>query len=254
VCAFNIEQYFDSAKGAAVIRRSMVMATIVIASSDGLDGHDVLEAEPRGCGASASTPVVPGLIVLDVSRENGHAARCVLAWRARFREAALLVIAPRRTEAEAVAAFRAGADHYVYAPAGRLELLARAQALLRRRDNPRVPSNGVAYAGLQIDRSTRIVRHNQRRLALNPIEFRLLDLLTSRRGGAVPRSELLERVWNYPRSSRTRTVDLHVSRLRQKLQEDPNNRAEIVTVWGFGYRMHHRASGQLSHTSAPPSD
>ena len=142
----------------------------------------------------------------------------------------VIMLTARTAEMDRVAGLENGADDYVVKPFGIMELQARVKAVLRRaqRQGDRVLTCG----DLEIDPAAREVRKGGKQVELTFKEFELLRLLCTRRGVALTRDEILQAVWDYDYTGETRTVDMHVKALRQKLGEDV-----ITTVRGVGYKM-----------------
>ena len=142
----------------------------------------------------------------------------------------VIMLTARTAEMDRVAGLESGADDYVVKPFGIMELQARVKAVLRRaqRQGDRVLTCG----DLEIDPAAREVRKAGKLVELTFKEFELLKLLCARRGVALTRDEILQAVWDYDYTGETRTVDMHVKALRQKLGEDI-----ITTVRGVGYKM-----------------
>ena len=145
-------------------------------------------------------------------------------------EVPVIMLTARSAEMDRVSGLENGADDYVVKPFGIMELQARVKAVLRRtqRRGDRVLTCGE----LEIDPAAREVRKGGKLVELTFKEFELLRLLCTRRGVALTRDEILQAVWDYDYTGETRTVDMHVKALRQKLGEDV-----ISTVRGVGYKM-----------------
>ena len=145
-------------------------------------------------------------------------------------EVPVIMLTARSAEMDRVSGLENGADDYVVKPFGIMELQARVKAVLRRtqRRGDRVLTCGE----LEIDHAAREVRKGGKLVELTFKEFELLRLLCTRRGVALTRDEILQAVWDYDYTGETRTVDMHVKALRQKLGEDV-----ITTVRGVGYKM-----------------
>ncbi len=141
----------------------------------------------------------------------------------------ILMLTARNAELDKVAGLESGADDYMVKPFGIMELGARVKALLRR-TAPR--EDKLALEGLELDVGAREVRENGQTVELTYKEFELLRLLLSRRGTVLTRDEILQTVWGYDFTGETRTVDMHIKTLRQKLSGD-----YIQTVRGVGYKI-----------------
>ena len=143
----------------------------------------------------------------------------------------VIFLTARTSEMDRVAGLEAGADDYVVKPFGIMELQARVKAVLRRTQREG-ESQVIRYEDLEIDPAAREVRRRGTPVELTFKEFELLRLLASHRGVALTRDEILQAVWDYDYTGETRTVDMHVKALRQKLGEDI-----ITTVRGVGYKI-----------------
>ena len=143
----------------------------------------------------------------------------------------VILLTARTAEMDRVAGLEAGADDYVVKPFGIMELQARVKAVLRRTQREG-ESRLIHYEDLEIDPAARVVRRAGAAVELTFKEFELLKLLASHRGVALTRDEVLQSVWDYDYTGETRTVDMHVKTLRQKLGEE-----YITTVRGVGYKM-----------------
>ena len=143
----------------------------------------------------------------------------------------VILLTARTAEMDRVAGLEAGADAYVVKPFGIMELQARVKAVLRRTQREG-ESRLIRYEDLEIDPAARVVRRAGTVVELTFKEFELLKLLASHRGVALTRDEILQSVWDYDYTGETRTVDMHVKTLRQKLGEE-----YITTVRGVGYKM-----------------
>ena len=183
-------------------------------------GEDFFAAAPKA-----------DLALLDVMLPGMDGIEIVRRLRAAPDTAKLPVImlTARQTEMDKVAGLDAGADDYITKPFGVMELQARVNAVLRRvgRMDP-----VLRYRDLAIDPAGRTVTRGEETIPLTFKEFELLKLLVSRRGTVLTRDEILSAVWNYDFVGETRTVDMHIKALRQKLGE-----GYITTVRSVGYKM-----------------
>lgn len=179
------------------------------------------------------------LIILDVMlpRKNGFDV-CRDIRNAGLATPIILLTA--RTETvEKVLGLKLGADDYVTKPFDSLELLARIEALLRR--PPLRPGQSVYQIGaVCVDTRRTSVTKEGRPIELSQREFQLLRYLIEHAGMSLSRDQILRDVWGYETNTFTRTVDVHVSSLRQKLEEDPKKPDLIVTVPGLGYKLQER--------------
>ena len=143
----------------------------------------------------------------------------------------VIMLTARSAEMDRVAGLENGADDYVVKPFGIMELQARVKAVLRRTGRPQTPAI-LKCDGLEIDPAAREVRRDGIPVELTYKEFELLKLLCENRGTVLTRDDILHAVWDYDFAGETRTVDMHVKTLRQKLGE-----GYIQTVRGVGYKM-----------------
>lgn len=150
----------------------------------------------------------------------------------------VLMLTARGQTIDKVVGLRIGADDYVTKPFEMAELMARVEALLRRAPS-RPPGSGGPYqiGSLRVDlRRVEVLRDNKP-LSLSCREFQLLSYFVAHPGAGLSRSELLKEVWGFAANVSTRTVDVHVAALRQKLENDPKKPELILTVPGLGYKL-----------------
>lgn len=179
----------------------------------------------------------PSLIVLDLMLPGLSGFDVLEQLRAdeSTRDMAVLMLTARRDEPDRIRGLSLGADDYLTKPFSPAELVLRVAAILRRSGNT-VPTSADALVigPLQIDRAAMTVRVSGEHVELTPTEFKLLLTLAERRGRVQGRGHLLETVWEAAPDIQTRTVDMHVQRLRTKL----GSAGELIeTVRGFGYRL-----------------
>jgi DNA-binding response OmpR family regulator len=202
-------------------------------------GYDVTEAADGASGLVAATQSAVDLVLLDVllPKKDGLSVLCEI--RKSHPTRPVILLTARGTEDDRVKGLKLGADDYVVKPFSARELLARVEAMLRR-TAPKIPDvNQVQLGEAVIDIPRREIRWpTGNRHELSETESALLQYLVNNRQRAVTREELLERVWGItPDGLETRTVDMHVARLRAKLKDPqgPETGEAIVTVRSRGY-------------------
>ncbi|WP_294511462.1 response regulator transcription factor [uncultured Intestinimonas sp.] len=175
----------------------------------------------------------PSLFILDIMLPGMDGLEILRRIRTdtRLEDTPVLMLTARTSEMDKVKGLETGADDYVVKPFGIMELQARVKALLRRAGRPRAESV-LTCGDLEIDPAAREVRKNGQLVELTYKEFELLRLLCAHRGMVLTRDDILQAVWDYDFAGETRTVDMHVKTLRQKLGE-----GYIQTVRGVGYKM-----------------
>ena len=179
----------------------------------------------------------PDVVVLDLMLPgaSGYEVLQELRRLDETRQVGVILLTSRREEADRIRGLSLGADDYLTKPFSPAELALRVGALLRRLSAPAVEAGSTITAGgLTIDRSAHRVTLDGEDLPLTATEYRLLLTLVERRGRVQSRPQLLETVWDAQPDIQTRTVDMHVQRLRTKLRQEGDM---IETVRGFGYRF-----------------
>jgi two-component system, OmpR family, alkaline phosphatase synthesis response regulator PhoP len=150
----------------------------------------------------------------------------------------ILMLTARSQTADKVNGLKIGADDYVTKPFDMLELIARVEALLRRAPNKPANRDGVfQFGACRVDLIGTEATRDGRAVTLSAREFQLLRYFLEHRGATLSREELLKQVWGYSANIYTRTVDVHVASLRQKLENDPKQPKFILTVQGLGYKF-----------------
>jgi two-component system phosphate regulon response regulator PhoB len=179
----------------------------------------------------------PDVVILDIMLPSvsGYDVLSEMRRREETREVGVILLTARREEADRIRGLSLGADDYLTKPFSPQELTLRVQGLIRRLGSPAVTGGSTLTAGpISIDRSSHRVTVDGAELDLTATEYKLLLTLIERRGRVQSRPQLLETVWEAQPDIQTRTVDMHVQRLRTKL--GPSG-GMIETVRGFGYRF-----------------
>ncbi len=215
-------------------------------------GYELIVTENGRTALTLARTQKPDLVILDVMLPGLDGFEVCRVLRKEY-STPILMLTAKTEEIDKIVGLEMGADDYLTKPFSMRELLARVKALLRRVDLIReelstetaVIGNGnlpgidatLVFDNLEIDQSRREIRLDNNVLRLKPKEFDLLLFLAKHQGIALSRDLILERVWGWTYDGNSRTVDVHVRWLREKVEEDPANAQRIVTVRGIGYRF-----------------
>jgi DNA-binding response OmpR family regulator len=198
------------------------------------EGYRVLGAATRR-EALELLASAPDLVLLDRRLPDGEGLDVLREVRARGLRTAVVVVSARGLADDRIEGLEGGADDYVTKPFHLRELLARIRGVLSRAGGGR-DAREIAFGPFRLDVGARVLRKGRKEVALTRLEFALLHYLASNPGRAVPRNELLERVWGEDRFPTTRTIDFHVLSLRRKIEPSGDPR-HLRTVQGIGYRF-----------------
>jgi len=202
-------------------------------------GYEVMEAGRGDEGLALALRASLDLMLLDLILPGRAGFEILEATRRAQPTLPIIILTARGEESDRVKGLRLGADDYVVKPFSVRELLARVEAVLRR--SPERPSrvNSIRLPNGMVDLARCEVRlSNGQRHELSEREVELLRYLATNAGRAISRDEILRRVWRLePRRLATRTIDMHIANLREKLSDDPNNPKVIMTVRGKGYML-----------------
>ncbi|MFT3746250.1 MAG: response regulator transcription factor [Pyrinomonadaceae bacterium] len=214
---------------------------LIITLTDRLrsEGFDVTSANDGKKGFDAAVAGKFDLIILDVMlpKKNGYDVCRDL--RQKGISTPILMLTAKGETIDKVLGLKLGADDYLTKPFEVIELLARVEALLRRSPNniENVPNGAFRFGDIGVDFKRAEVTKADQPVDLSAMEFRLLQFFIENRGSVHSRDDLLDAVWGYDAMPTTRTVDVHVAWLRQKLEENPRHPQFIQTVHGFGYKF-----------------
>jgi DNA-binding response OmpR family regulator len=215
------------------IRRSMSLAL-----ED--EGYETVEAESGEDGLEAFNQAGPtdgfSLLIIDVMLPGMSGVECCRALRSRSAVPIIMVTARSDTE-DVINGLEAGADDYVTKPFELDELTARIRALLRRARSFSEAPSVLSFGDLEILVDAGSVKVGGKEAHLTRTEFLLLCELGANPGKVLSREQLLERVWSYDYFGDGRLVDVHVRRLRTKIEPDPANPIYVLTVRGLGYKL-----------------
>jgi len=236
-------------------RSSPVSATILIVEDEfavarGVqyalqqEGYQVTVARSGEEGLEFATQQAPDLVLLDVRLPGMDGFEMLRRLRATGSKAPVLMLTARDEEVDKVIGLELGADDYLTKPFGLRELMSRIKALLRRAYGDLADAAGgrlIRHGDLVIDLERRRVQRGQQRISLTATEFEILRYLASKPGRVFSRRELLELVRDYEALDQDeKTINVHISHLREKLEDDPGDPVFILTIRGAGYAFAER--------------
>lgn len=200
----------------------------IITATDGAEALDVARRDK------------PGLVILDIMLPKlGGFEVCRILRKEMI--VPILMLTAKAGETDKIVGLEIGADDYMTKPFSLRELLARVRAMLRRARLGEVPPGTEAallrVGDIEVDTARHRVRIGRVALELTPKEFDLLAFLARNRGFVFNREQLLQKVWGYDCAGDTRTVDVHIRWLRQKIETDPGHPGHLITVRGTGYKL-----------------
>ena len=212
-----------------------------VAYNLGREGHDVITAADGVSGLQLSRETEPDLIVLDLMLPRMSGLDVCRVVREE-RPVPILMLTARAAEGDKIAGLDLGADDYMTKPFSMQELVARVGAILRRDRISREAAGGVTGGtlrggGIELRPDAREVRRDGEVVRLRPKEFDLLECLMRHPRHVLTRDRILEQVWGYEFGGGTRTVDVHMRWLRQKLEAAPSKPQHLVTVRTVGYKF-----------------
>ncbi|MBV8686957.1 MAG: response regulator transcription factor [Alphaproteobacteria bacterium] len=201
------------------------------------EGHSVEHADEGRDGLFRASDGSFDLLILDRMVPGLDGLGLLKALRAAGVTTPVLILSALASVSDRIEGLEGGSDDYLVKPFSFGELLARVNALLRRSEGrPAAPDLRISVGDIEIDPLARSVRRAGRRIDLKPREYRLLEYLARNEGRVVTRTMLLEQVWDYHFDPGTNVIDVHVSRLRRKLEEGFDHPV-LHTVRGAGYRL-----------------
>lgn len=211
------------------------------------NGYDAIEAEDGISGITLAYKENPDLILLDIMLPGKDGYEICRELRSEGIEIPIIMLTAKSEEVDKVLGLEFGADDYIAKPFGIRELLARIKAVLRRVDMNGTPSSDIGESeenaesitagDIVIDQSRHEVTVQGTIIDLTYKEYELLSFLAKHRGRVYSRDELLDKVWGIDYVGETRTVDVHIRHLRQKLGENQNGDDYIETIRGRGYKL-----------------
>jgi two-component system alkaline phosphatase synthesis response regulator PhoP len=203
------------------------------------EGYVVYTAADGPAGLKAARAWQPDLVVLDIMLPGLDGLEILRQLRQESNVYVLMLTA-RADETDKIVGLTLGADDYLTKPFSPRELAARVKAILRRGRGPSAQEPALLFRRLRVDADARQVRKDDLPVDLTSTEFDLLHALTRHPGRVLSREQLIEQVWGYDYYGDERVVDVHIGRIRKKIEDDADEPTLIVTVRGAGYRFEDR--------------
>jgi len=201
------------------------------------EGYQVLTATDGQTGLDLALTTCPDLIVLDLMLPKLDGFEVCKRVRAKGMDVPIIMLTAKSQEVDKVLGLELGADDYITKPFSIRELLARIKAVLRRRHAPPQQVDSYQFADVRIDFRKSVAIKAGHHIDLSHYEAGILRILVTNKGEPITRNRILDEVWGYELYPTTRTIDNHVVKLRQKLEDDPHNPQHILTVHGMGYKF-----------------
>lgn len=199
------------------------------------DGYKVLTATDGDEGLKAATRALPDLVILDLMLPKVNGYEVCRFLRQEKLQMPILMLTAKAQESDVVLGLKLGADDYVTNPFSIKEVLARAEALLRRTCPP--ADEIFTFSDCRLDCQSRSLTRDGVEVALSPKEFELLRFFASHAGQALSRDLIMNSVWGYDAMVTPRSIDRFVNALRNKIEVDPANPKHLKTVREFGYKF-----------------
>ena len=214
-------------------------AAMAAALKDGFayEGYEIELARDGEAGLRLAREASPDVVILDVMLPKMSGLDVCKRLRAEGSVLPIIMLTARGQEIDKVVGLKLGADDYVTKPFGFMELIARVEALLRRTSGGAGRVETYDFGDVAVDFKKAEVRKHGEPVEITARELKLLRYFIEHRGEVVPRERLLDQVWEYDDVPLTRTVDMHVAKLRKKIETDPADPKFIVTVHRMGYKF-----------------
>lgn len=207
------------------------------------EGYEVMASDNGELAVELALRKEPDLILLDIMLPEMDGIEVCRVVRQEM-NVPILMLTAKADEIDKVVGLEMGADDYLTKPFSMRELLARIKALLRRvhmmeeeLSEPSPERTELKFDDMRIDLHRREVTHQGKILHLKPREYDLLRYLAENKGRVLSRDQILQDVWGWDYTGGTRTVDVHIRWLREKIESDPSNPSRIITIRGVGYRF-----------------
>jgi two-component system alkaline phosphatase synthesis response regulator PhoP len=212
---------------------------MAVALRDGFtyEGYAVHVARDGAAGLRMAEERSHDLVILDVMLPRMSGLDVCRQLRSAGNDTPIIMLTARGQEIDKVLGLKTGADDYVTKPFSFLELMARVEAVLRRTSKSAEAVEQVSFGDVEMNFKTFEASKGARALELSPREFKMMKYFVEHRGEVVTRDQLLDHVWGYEGLPLTRTVDMHIAKLRQKIEDTPSDPRHVITVHRVGYKF-----------------
>lgn len=201
-----------------------------------MSGFETLEASTGEEALELIKKEHPNIVLLDIMLPGIDGFEVCKRIRQNMPETAIIMLTARGQDIDKVMGLETGADDYIVKPFNPLELIARIRALTRRMKIVNIMEHmPVSIGPFRLDNDTKNIYKDEAPLDLTPREYNLLKILIENSGKALSRDELLNLAWGEDYFGDTKTLDVHIRRLREKIENSPSEPQYIITVWGYGY-------------------
>jgi two-component system alkaline phosphatase synthesis response regulator PhoP len=213
--------------------------SMAVALRDGFEyeGYEVTVARDGAAGLKMAKTASPDLIILDVMLPKKSGLDVCKQLRGEGNDVPIIMLTARGQEIDKVLGLKLGADDYVTKPFSFLELMARVEAVLRRVTGRQEQIESYTFGDVVIHFKQAETTKGGKPVELSPRELELMRFFVEHRGEVVSRDQLLDTVWGYGNMPFTRTVDMHIAKLRKKIEDKPNDPKFIITVHRLGYKF-----------------
>ncbi|HEV7893912.1 MAG TPA: response regulator transcription factor [Pyrinomonadaceae bacterium] len=212
---------------------------MAVALRDGFtyEGYAVHVARDGAAGLRMAEERSHDLVILDVMLPRMSGLDVCRQLRSAGNDTPIIMLTARGQEIDKVLGLKTGADDYVTKPFSFLELMARVEAVLRRTSKSTEAVEQASFGDVEMNFKTFEASKGGRALELSPREFKMMKYFVEHRGEVVTRDQLLDHVWGYEGLPLTRTVDMHIAKLRQKIEDTPSDPRHVITVHRVGYKF-----------------
>ncbi|HST50844.1 MAG TPA: response regulator transcription factor [Pyrinomonadaceae bacterium] len=212
---------------------------MAVALRDGFtyEGYSVHVARDGAAGLRMATEKSHDLVILDVMLPRLSGLDVCRQLRGAGNDTPIIMLTARGQEIDKVLGLKTGADDYVTKPFSFLELMARVEAVLRRASKTIDAVESAQFGDVEVNFKSFEATKGGRTIELSPREFKMLKHFVEHRGEVVTRDQLLDHVWGYEGLPLTRTVDMHIAKLRQKIEDTPSDPRHVITVHRVGYKF-----------------